>query len=459
MHIRPTCTDCRKPLQPDWRLCPYCGVPISRPITVASPATIWQLWRRYQYHVRDSLLPFLRSFAAAKSESSEVKVEAWRPARYIESLALALRRLGELGQDTRLPPEFRLALTLFARSRDHEANVAQALTAEITEVSAAVQALIDAGDINPGALQQVAGYLERRDQASTFAQIGSALTGLDGGLLRIVAQVFTTWLAGSRSDARQQRWERACLELAAAGDRLIDRGWDDLVRRTQTAGLRLREAQELRQLEAEANTCWNSLVEQQRTDDGTFEQTLTSIHALARRHPHAYPVEQLRKHAELLAEVRGLLVGNLFTRISIGINVDTLERAQQHFLRLLPGDGVLAFFSTTVFGQGKTGLALTTSSVQWLGDDQVPRRYGYAQLRTTPITWTDEHVGMVGREQIPKLDAPEIEGAVRALSACIRLSLAAPGPPVCPCGAPGHWLTFGLDEARCPGCGGAVHYA
>lgn len=86
--------------------------------------------------------------------------------------------------------------------------------------------------------------------------------------------------------------------------------------------------------------------------------------------PHAYPVEQLHKHVEPLAEVRAQLVGHWTTRLSIGINVDSLERAQQHFLRLLPGDGVLAFFATTVFGQGKAGVALTTSSVQWLGDDQ-----------------------------------------------------------------------------------------
>ncbi|MFO7567102.1 MAG: hypothetical protein R6X02_30940 [Enhygromyxa sp.] len=416
------------------------------------------MWRRYQDHVRDDLLPFLRSLAAARSESLEVKVEAWRPARYAEALALAMRRLGELRQDTRLPPEFRLALTLFGNSRDHEAYIAQALAPAIIEVQAAVQALIEAGDINASALQRVAGYLERRDQASTFAQIGAAVTGLDSGLLRIVAQVFATWLATSRSNSRQQRWEHACLELAAAGDRLIEHGWDELVRQTRAAGLRLREAQDLRQLETEANVCWQTLVEQQSSNDGNFEQTLTSVHALARRHPRAYPVEQLRKHAELLAEVRAQLVGNWTSRLSIGITFDTLERAQQHFLRLLPGDGVLAFFATTVFGQGKAGLALTTSSVQWIGADQVPRRFGYADLHKTPITWTDNHV-VVGGDRIGELSAHEAEVAGRALTACVRLSFAAPGPAICPCGAPGHWMMFGSDEARCPGCGGAVHYA
>jgi hypothetical protein len=455
---RPSCTGCSKPLEPDWRLCPYCGVRVSRPIRPASTATTWQLWRRYQYHVRDSLLPFLRSLAAAKSGSLEVKVEAWRPGRYAEALALARRRLVELGQDTRLPSEFRLALTVFGKSRDHEAQIAQALTLAITEVQAAVQVLIDAGDINASALQGVVGYLERRDQASTFAQVGAAVTGLDSGLLRIAAHVFTSWLSTSRSNARQQRWERACLDLAAAGDRLIERGWDDLVRRTQAAGLRLREAQDLRQLEAEADACWRSLVEQQDGNDGKFEQTHTRIHALAGQHPHAYPVEQLRKHADLLAEVRAQLVGHWISRVCIGINADSLERAQQHFLRLLPGDGVLAFFATTVFGQGKAGLALTTSSVQWLGNDQVPHRFGYAELRATTMTWTDEHV-VVGGERIGELTARDAEAAGRALMACVRLSLAAPGPAVCPCGAPGHWLMFGADEARCPGCGGAVHYA
>jgi hypothetical protein len=457
-HAREACARCNKQLEPDWRLCPYCGARRSRPVTSASQATIWQLWYRYHRHVRDSLLPFLRSLAAAESESLEVKVEAWRPARYAEALALAMRRLVELGQDTRLPPEFRVALIVHGQSRKHEANIGQALAVPITEVQAAIQALIDAGDINASALQHVRGFLERREQSNTFAQIGAAMTDLDGGLLRFAAHVLTSLLSTSRANARQQRWTEACLQLAAAGDRLIEYSWDDVVRRTRTAGLRLCEAQELRQLETEAAACWTSLAEQQGTTDGQFEQALTRIHALERQHPHAHPIEQLRKHADLLAEVRALLVGHWTSRLCIGISVDNLARARQHFLRLLPGDGVLAFFATTVFGQGKAGLALTTSSVQWLGDDQLPRRFGYAQLSKARIEWTDSHL-IVDGDQIGGLPERDAEAAGRALLACIRLSLAAPGPRVCPCGAPGHWLHFGSDEARCPGCGGAVNYA
>lgn len=166
----------------------------------------------------------------------------------------------------------------------------------------------------------------------------------------------------------------------------------------------LREASELRAIEAEAGACWQALAEQQETRDGSFEQTLTRAHALARAHPDAYPMRQLVKHADPLAEVRGQLVGHWTSRLCIGIAVDTLARAQQHFLRLLPGDSVLAFFATTVFGQGKAGLALTTSSVQWLGDEQAQRWVGYAQLRSVPIAWTDEHL-VIGGEQIGKFTA------------------------------------------------------
>lgn len=300
--------------------------------------------------------------------------------------------------------------------------------------------------------------MARREQTDKFVQIGTAMTGLDGGLLRIAGLVLSSWLAASRANARQQGWKQACLNLAAAADALIARSGDDLVRRTQSAGLRLREARDLLQLEAEAAASWTNLVEQQQTTDGQFEQALTSIHALARQHPQVYPVQQLRKHADLLAEVRAPLIGHWLSRVSIGISAETLARAQQHFLRLLPGDGVLAFFATTVFGQGKAGLALTTSSVQWLGDDQIVHRYGYAQLNHATITWTDSHL-IIDGNQFGELSEEENEAVVQALLACIRLSLADPGPAVCPCGAPGHWLHFGATEARCPGCSGAVNYA
>ncbi|PRP91059.1 hypothetical protein ENSA5_59080 [Enhygromyxa salina] len=452
------CRGCNEALDPRWRVCPLCGLAIARgPVRQAPPTTAWQLWNRYQRHVRDDLRPFLLGVATAGNEELAVKVEAWRPARYIDAIAAAMRCLTELGEDTRLPGEFRRALTELGRFEHHEASIAQTLAPATLGVQVAVQALIEAGDINPGVLDSLAGYLERRDQANTFAEIGAAVTGLDLSMLRIVGRMFAGWLAASRATAREERWQAACIELAGAGDRLIDRVWDNLASRTRDNGLALPTARDLRALEAEADACWQTLAEQQDELDGGFELSLTHAHALASAHPDAYPIQQLVRHADLLAEVRAQLVGHWTSRICIGITEGVRERAQQHFLRLLPGDGVLAFFPTTVFGQGKAGLALTTSSVQWLGDDQTQRWCGYARLHRAPIRWQDEYL-RIGGERIGKFLAEDAEGAGRALRACIELSVARPGPAVCPCGAPGHWLHFQAEQARCPGCGGAVHY-
>jgi len=451
-----TCLACQAALEPAWKLCPFCGWKIVRAHRRASAAELWRLWQRYHGFVREGLLPVLRSIAAAQGESLEARVESWKPQRYVAGLAQAMRRLGELADDTRLPAEFRRALRELGEHREHEAHISQTLSLVIYEMQGAIQGLIDAGDIDAGILHQIGSYIQRRDRANTFEQIVTMVTGIDSSLVRIAARALSAWLDSSVSNARERRWEAACLALASASDELIDRAWDHLARRSGELGLRLRGAEELRGLVEQADSHWRELAGVQAEQDGRFEQALTRVHAFAGRHRDAHPVLQLLRHAELLAEVRGPLIDHWARRVSLMLDVDTLARAQEHFLRLVPGDGVLAFFATTVFVSGKAGLALTTSSVQWFDGEQ-GRRFGYAQLRDVAVGHEGEML-VVGRERV-ELTSFEAEAAAEALRACVRLSIAAPGPAVCACGGPGCWLRFGQDEARCAGCGGAVHYS
>jgi hypothetical protein len=126
-------------------------------------------------------------------------------------------------------------------------------------------------------------------------------------------------------------------------------------------------------------------------------------------------------------------------------------------LRLIPNDSVLAFFSTTVFGQGKAGLALTTASVQWLVADDEPRRLGYAQLRPDRVSWSATRLQIDGRD-VELMGDTDADAAGRALQGCLRLLAVRPGPPECICGAPRHWLVFGPAAAVCPGCARRVDY-
>ncbi|KIG19641.1 hypothetical protein DB30_00150 [Enhygromyxa salina] len=135
---------------------------------------------------------------------------------------------------------------------------------------------------------------------------------------------------------------------------------------------------------------------------------------------------------------------------------DEQRRARQEFLRLPLGDSVIAFFSTSIFGQGKAGLVLTTASVQWLTGAE-PQRIGYAQLRPERISWSDKQL-KIGDHQAELDTEVDAEAAGRVLQGCLRLLAVRPGPPECYCGAPMHWFVFGPKAAVCAGCRTTIEY-
>ncbi|MCA9682080.1 MAG: hypothetical protein KC457_07770 [Myxococcales bacterium] len=343
-----------------------------------------------------------------------------------------------------------------AREREQEGKIAQALAMEILALRQAIQELVDAGDIDAGVLQVVEGWLARRDRAGSIgAWIGAI--GFDAGLVNPVGRLLAGWMEKAAANNREARWLEARQALLAAVNRLIERAWDHLAARCRDRGLALLDAATLRTPENEALAQLRALVEVQTSRDGSFERQHAAVHVLARARPLAPAVQRLRVHTDRLAAVRAPLLKNWGSRLWIGVHDDTLSRAQQHFLRLVPGDGVLAFIATTVFAQGKAGLAFTTSSVQWRIGDAPAQRLGYAALRDKPISASSEALFIAGH-RIEGLDGDVVPACVEALQACLRLCLVDPGPAVCRCGAPGCWLNFADDRAYCRGCGGHVEY-
>ncbi|NVB41739.1 hypothetical protein G6O69_28150 [Pseudenhygromyxa sp. WMMC2535] len=451
------CPNCATALDPSWRLCPFCGRPLPRATRVADEATHWALWTAYHRALGQGMRPFLRNLVAAQREELAVRVQASHPQQVVAAVAAAVRGLDSIADDRRLDRTFRLAVRELARDPEHEGKIAQALGFEILALRQAIQALVDAGDIDAGVLQAVGAWLERRDRAASIAGL-MTVVGFNAGAIDPISRLLARLMEKAAANGREAQWQQAQQALLAAVDRLLERVWDHLAGRSRDRGLALLDAATLKVPEQEASALWQALAEVQDSRDGAFERQHAAVHALVQARPLAPAAQRLRIHADRLAAVRAPLLNDWGTRLWIGITQGTLSRAQQEFLRLLPGDGVLAFIPTTVFGQGKAGLAFTTSSVQWQCGEGPAVRLGYAALRELPISASPEALFIAGL-RVDNLDGDCAIPCAEALRACMQLCIADPGPADCRCGAPGCWLEFGDERARCRGCGRHVEYA
>src|SRR5690606_36381071 len=162
------------------------------------------------------------------------------------------------------------------------------------EFHGAVRALIDGSELDPSFADGVVKYVERLELMNTFAEVGGAITSLDPRLLRAVGHVFAGWVGDARSNARKALLRDACVELAAAGDAVLDRGWDFMVRKCRARGLVLRNAAGMHAIEQRAAACVAELRTQRTQRDGAFERALADIHALVSKHPHAPRLQAAR---------------------------------------------------------------------------------------------------------------------------------------------------------------------
>ena len=452
------CSMCRTALNPSWNLCPFCGTRVSAQSSarVSDPRVTWTAWRLYNRHFGSGLLAYLQDFVLLADGDISELVAAMRPSRFIATLSRLMRELVELSARPELPTAFRAVVLDFA-SQDHEAMITRRLTPTIAELHAAVRTLIDAGEIDPSLADQIGRYVERSNRADGIAQVASALTGLDSGIARVLGLVVAGLIDNARSNARKDQLGTAWAAMIMAGGEIAEQAWNTLVHKCADAGLLLREAAELTEVDSRAQALQAQLVAHQQSREGEFEQTLSSVHALAREHPHAASVLSVVTHGELLAEVRAQLLGSWLTRPWIGMDESAPARAHQHFLRLHVNDAVIAFFSTTILGQGKAGLVFTTASIQWQIADESPQRLSYAQLRPEKVGWSGSRL-RIGAHRLELSSDTDADAAGRVLQACCRLLTVRPGPPECICGAPMHWLVYGPEAMQCPSCKASVGY-